>query len=859
MNMTISTLRRPWKKAACALIYLLLNGAAFANNLVVNRADDPSGAPSGNTLSLRQAVAAINPSTGGTITFSLPNPSTITLSNQIIISSSPGFIQIQGPGVSELSITDAGTNRAFTITNGADVLISGLTVTGCHNTTNTMGGGGILNFASLSLENCVIAGNEMGGVTNPIVGGGGIATYSNLTLVNCTISNNVDYNGSGGGIIISGVYGTAVLSNCTVSGNNVIINAASPQDASFGGGGIFNYIGSLFLVNSTIANNTVTDPGTVLTFGCGGAGILSSNGIASKCEMISCTISGNGFSGADTSSSVGGGVSGDILIGNSIVAGNSAVVSPDVYGPVTSDGFNFIGDGDDTESTLGGATGWIAHGHNGADLTGTGASPLYPLLGSLQNNGGPTWTMQPSRESAVVDQGNGFGSTFDQRGFKRPVRYLPGQSLPPGGDGSDIGAVELQPLVFVRPWPWPFGPKLQWLGNNTPGYYWLDPSNSFPQFGLETAPLNALNSNVWSPFTGQVRYYNSNDLYVALDPSNSLPGRFYRLVSPGSNVNFVIPALTLPPLPATNNTAMFNGSTTPLGSNTTWYFEYGTSTNYGFTSLSSNLPTSSNLASLGFLASGLAPETLYHYQLVVTDLDGTELGGDLIFTNVGPGKPCVAAPSGLEYWWRGEDNTLDSADDNNGTAQGSLTYTTGEVGQAFNFNGSDFVSTSVQNTNPQTFSLALWFKTTTSGGGLISFDSTQADIEDGTESYDRNIYMDNNGFLHFGIWNGSAQLASSPTNTYSNGQWHLVVGKFSSAGLALYLDGALVSTNSAIGAENYNGYWRFGQANLDNWPDNPTSEYFHGALDEVAVFGTALTASDVAAIYNAGSGGMCLP
>jgi hypothetical protein len=350
-----------------------------------------------------------------------------------------------------------------------------------------------------------------------------------------------------------------------------------------------------------------------------------------------------------------------------------------------------------------------------------------------------------------------------------------------------------------------------------------------------------------------VRYYNANDLFAASDAIVG-PGRLYRVVYPATNVNFIAPAATLAASSISNNSATLNGATTPLGANTEYWFEYG-ATNYGLSSPTNSLATSSNLANLSYALTGLTPTNMYHYQLVVADDVGTQLGGDQPFV---PG--CVAAPSGLAYLWRGEDNPLDSVGGNNGTLQGGVTYTNGEVGQAFDFDGSSgFVSTSTIITNPQTFSLCLWFNTTsTNGGGLISFDSTQSQTTQGS-SYDRNIYMDDAGALYFGFWNGGPQQVISAPG-YNDGQWHLAVGTLSaSAGLAFYLDGALVGTNSATGAQNYNGYWRFGQANLNNWPDLPASEYFQGALDEVAVFNTVLNSNQVIAIYQAGSAGMCPP
>jgi len=74
----------------------------------------------------------------------------------------------------------------------------------------------------------------------------------------------------------------------------------------------------------------------------------------------------------------------------------------------------------------------------------TSGSPLTadPLLGPLQSNGGPTQTMAPASASPAIDQGAAFGLVTDQRGLPRPVDL---SSATNAADGSDIGAVEVQP------------------------------------------------------------------------------------------------------------------------------------------------------------------------------------------------------------------------------------------------------------------------------------------------------------------------------------------------------------------------------------------------------------------------------
>ncbi len=65
-----------------------------------------------------------------------------------------------------------------------------------------------------------------------------------------------------------------------------------------------------------------------------------------------------------------------------------------------------------------------------------------PMLGSLQDNGGPTLTHALLTGSPAIDGGLSNTVAFDQRGFQRPVDD-PAVAQAEGSDGSDIGAVEM--------------------------------------------------------------------------------------------------------------------------------------------------------------------------------------------------------------------------------------------------------------------------------------------------------------------------------------------------------------------------------------------------------------------------------
>ena len=128
-------------------------------------------------------------------------------------------------------------------------------------------------------------------------------------------------------------------------------------------------------------------------------------------NLTACTICGNGGIAI-----AGGGM---IKIGETIVAGNTH----DVSGPVTSLGYNLIGN-------AAGSSGWIA-----SDLTGTSANPLDPKLAPLGDYGGPTPTMALLAGSPALKHGGQFPNlATDQRGYPRVF-----------GTQADTGAYEAQP------------------------------------------------------------------------------------------------------------------------------------------------------------------------------------------------------------------------------------------------------------------------------------------------------------------------------------------------------------------------------------------------------------------------------
>jgi hypothetical protein len=349
---------------------------------------------------------------GGTITFKSGLSGTIHVKPGFSL---PGFtepIEVKGPGASKLTIDGGGKavgSSIFQVETGltSPSEISGLTLTHGYG----VAGGAVEALSSLSLYLDTIKDNTA------VEFGGAVLEENGVLEINAsTIENNV---GDLGGAVAQfpGTDSSAegIISNSTLSGNT----------ATGAFGAIFTGV-PLDLSASTVAHN--------ISHAAGG-GIYSNDGLF----IESSTIVDN-----TNSTTAGGGVvlestTANFDVVNSIIADNSSKGhgDPDIDNETTHNQFSFslIGDGADTGTPL-------VTSNNG-DITGSLTKPAQPKLGKLRNNGGPTPTMEPLKNSPVINQGEDFGSGYDQRGYGRPVN-LPGYKNAKNDDGSDIGAVELQ-------------------------------------------------------------------------------------------------------------------------------------------------------------------------------------------------------------------------------------------------------------------------------------------------------------------------------------------------------------------------------------------------------------------------------
>jgi hypothetical protein len=276
------------------------------------------------------------------------------------------------------------------IWNSGVATIAGSTVNG-----NVAGhGGGSENSGTLSITDSTLNNNTVGGEYQHFQWGegGGIDSSGTLTITNTTLNGNFAFIAGGA------LNGNGMITNSTISGNQ-----------SHNGGGIY---GSPTVTNSTISTNSAAFQGN-------GGGIFGGG------TVRHCTIADN------ETDNFGEGilVFGSLAIGNTILkTGTSAPNIVILSGTVTSNGYN------------------ISNDNGGGFLTGPGDQiNTDPILGALQDNGGPTFTHALLPGSPAIDAGDPNFTPppdYDQRG-PGFVRVFNGR--------IDVGSFEVQPTPTPTP------------------------------------------------------------------------------------------------------------------------------------------------------------------------------------------------------------------------------------------------------------------------------------------------------------------------------------------------------------------------------------------------------------------------
>ncbi|MET4136513.1 LamG-like jellyroll fold domain-containing protein, partial [Pseudarthrobacter sp. PvP090] len=274
-----------------------------------------------------------------------------------------------------------------------------------------------------------------------------------------------------------------------------------------------------------------------------------------------------------------------------------------------------------------------------------------------------------------------------------------------------------------------------------------------------------------------------------------------------------------------------------------------------------------------YVDSGLEPGSSHSYRVYVKDPFGNVIQS--LTANVSVATADTASPyadsiigDGASNFWRlGEPSGTTASDWAGGTdatvgtgvTRGIAGAVNGDINTAARFDGSvnGTVVSRTAASGPSIFSAETWIRTTSTRGGKILGYGSAATGD--SSSYDRHVYMDNSGKIWFGVYPGGVRTVNT-VQSLNDGQWHHIVANLGSTGMQLYVDGKLAAQRLDVtSAQGYSGYWRIGGDNLNSWPAQPSSKYFAGDIDEVAIYPTALTRTQVQNHYQKSGRSLNLP
>ncbi len=310
-----------------------------------------------------------------------------------------------------------------------------------------------------------------------------------------------------------------------------------------------------------------------------------------------------------------------------------------------------------------------------------------------------------------------------------------------------------------------------------------------------------------------------------------------------------------------SDSATLNGTVNPNGKATSYHFEYGTTTSYGQSSASESAGSGTSDQQVSANISGLAPETIYHFRLVASNVDGTTLGSDQSFQTSPETEgessyaTAILGTSGLTHYWRlGEEGgatAFDSKGSADGTYNGGFTLAqtgaiAGDPDTSVSFDGSSgYLSTPVNPGGAQG-TIEFWGYAT----DLNSRNGFVYTADDGTGTYSHQVGVLADGSVRLYIYDGHVRSIDTASGLITADSWHYYALAWSDGGSAdLYVDG----TKQA--SVNIGSSWKGGNKLLFG---HATGSYsgltnpWQGRIDEAATYNSALSASAIQEHYNLG-------
>jgi hypothetical protein len=408
----------------------------------------------------------------------------------------------------------------------------------------------------------------------------------------------------------------------------------------------------------------------------------------------------------------------------------------------------------------------------------------------------------------------------------------------------------------------------------------------------ETTKIKELNFKGIVTLNGGYVDRNSQIQLVYLKNCTSILGQFYNDTYPSKKV-FYIPAVTTLGATSGYNSVFYNGLTSagctiyahpslqtsnggaPDGdlafaisngatvryvtnftapspiTNLSAGFVYGTAVQLNFTAPSSTnsidyyevwqngVNTGKRITASGEYVLGLTLNTAYTFQLIPVDIFYNKSTSNTVSaTTVTSSVPTT----GLVSYYKLDSNSNDNWGSNNGTDT-SVSYVAGKIGDAASFNGTTSkITANFAGAISTAASISFWVK-------LVNHtpsDSFKTGILNITNEPSNSHYPFSDGNIYCGFFTNSRKTIGAGIVS-DRTQWHMVTVTANSISNVwkFYQNGTLVTT-STVGS--------FTMLSSGTLGKSLTTYFLNGLLDEVAIYNTALTQTEIDLLYSSGQG-----
>lgn len=266
-------------------------------------------------------------------------------------------------------------------------------------------------------------------------------------------------------------------------------------------------------------------------------------------------------------------------------------------------------------------------------------------------------------------------------------------------------------------------------------------------------------------------------------------------------------------------------------------YKLDVSTDSGFGSFVTGY-NAKDVAGTSQAVTGLTQNTTY-YVRVRTVAAGSNSGAVSDTTETATLPLNAGLRNGLQAFYKLDDATDASGNGNTLTNNGGVTFSSGKIGNAAVFDGSNNLSlASLPNANCSETTVTFWFKDTSGAQErfLVSGGLSDSQFYIARASGDVKANFTNSGEKYCGGFGAN------------DGNWHFFAARFTSTELKLQLDGTTSTYSGSYNSIQSSNSFRLGS----NW--DGTYIRLIGAMDAVGIWNRALTDSEIAELYNAGAG-----